>query len=985
MDATTGSCQLTTPLTLLRRQTSDPALNRFLELMQSSFRQTFSTDAFLASLGSSLGVSALIFCIWCLVRPHHSIVYAPKLRHANSANKKAPPPVGKGYFSWIAPLVKCHEDELVNMGMGLDAVIFLRFMRLCRTLFFWLGLLGCIIMIPVNITCNLKTQHDKNWNADKRWFTLMSPTLSWGECMWAHVVVAWVFDIIIVYFLWRNYRQVVKLRRDYFESPEYTRSLHSRTLMIWDIPSSSRSDLGLVKLLGMTKAQMHGEEKSAIGRNVKQLPELLERHSESVRKLEKVLTKYLKNPDRLPATRPTCKPDKDDKSIDQNMRVDAIEYHKNRMDELERKIIEMRKSIDSRDPEPYGFLSFPTISRAHIAAKVATGKHPKGTSIKLASRPSDIIWDNLRRSKSSRRWNRFIGNLLFTALSLLYVIPNALIAIFLSNMNNIGLLWPEFNNILARNHKSFAIVQGFAAPTVTSLIYLLLPICMRRLSKWQGDLTRSSRERHVVSKLYVFFIINNLIIFTIFSTLWSMIQDVVIKSGDNRDVWQVIKELAIAHKIAIAIFDVSTFWITYLLQRNLGAMLDLIQIVPLVAKSFATRFRSPTTRQRIEWTAPPYFDYATYYNYFLFYVTIALCFSTIQPLVLPVAWFYFFIDSFMKKYTLMYVFITKVESGGTFWRVIFNRILFATGFFNCVVGLVVWVRNSSQVAVCVLPLFAFLIAFKIYCRRTFDTDCKYYTKGSDRDSALGPETLKRKEKLDKRYSHPALHRKLLVPMVPGKAEHLLSQIFTTNKSPFPGGPGIDMDQMQRGRPGHRHNIATTNGFEVVQEADMDFTNFMHRAEFGDHEFGDASTVYNDGMSDRGSIATMSPGFPPSNWGSPANSRPGSPSLAAAAHGGRFSSQYVNRPGSPSPLSLGAGGGGYRGNGMGYEPVMGVPSPGMRPESPYSGYDYGREDARSETEAHLLSHQQMPASGGGGGGGGGYFPPPASDTYRGVHR
>lgn len=94
-----------------------------------------------------------------------------------------------------------------------------------------------------------------------------------------------------------------------------------------------------------------------------------------------------------------------------------------------------------------------------------------------------------------------------------------------------------------------------------------------------------------------------------------MIQDVVIKSGDNRDVWQVIKELAIAHKIAIAIFDVSTFWITYLLQRNLGAMLDLIQIVPLVAKSFATRFRSPTTRQRIEWTAPPYFDYATYYNY----------------------------------------------------------------------------------------------------------------------------------------------------------------------------------------------------------------------------------------------------------------------------------------------------------------------------------------------------------------------------------
>lgn len=154
-----------------------------------------------------------------------------------------------------------------------------------------------------------------------------------------------------------------------------------------------------------------------------------------------------------------------------------------------------------------------------------------------------------RRSKSSRRWNRFIGNLLFTALSLLYVIPNALIAIFLSNMNNIGLVgkfvlvvglffsqMPSFGQNLTifwqgiirvlplcKSHRRRTRIcadycrQGFAAPTVTSLIYLLLPICMRRLSKWQGDLTRSSRERHVVSKLYVFFIINNLIIFTIFS------------------------------------------------------------------------------------------------------------------------------------------------------------------------------------------------------------------------------------------------------------------------------------------------------------------------------------------------------------------------------------------------------------------------------------------------------------------------------------
>lgn len=173
---------------------------------------------------------------------------------------------------------------------------------------------------------------------------------------------------------------------------------------------------------------------------MKQLPELLEQHSESVRKLEKVLAKYLKNPDRLPPTRPTCKPDKHDKTISKDQRVDAIEYHKSRMDELERRILDMRKSIDSRDPMPYGFVSFPSVPRAHTAAKAARGKHPKGTSIALASRPADIIWENLGRSKANRRWNGFIGNVMFTALSLLYVVPNALIAIFLSNINNITLV-----------------------------------------------------------------------------------------------------------------------------------------------------------------------------------------------------------------------------------------------------------------------------------------------------------------------------------------------------------------------------------------------------------------------------------------------------------------------------------------------------------------------------------------------------------------
>ncbi len=127
------------------------------------------------------------------------------------------------------------------------------------------------------------------------------------------------------------------------------------------------------------------------------------------------------------------------------------------------------------------------------------------------------------------------------------------------------------------------------------------------------------------------------------------------------------------------------------------------------------KFSSPTPRELIELTAPPPFDYASYYNYFLFYATVALCYATIQPLVLPAAALYFCIDIPLKKYLLMYIFVTKTESGGMFWRILFNRFIFGSILANLVVFPVVWVQGTGGLhiqAIAVAPLPFLLIAFQ---------------------------------------------------------------------------------------------------------------------------------------------------------------------------------------------------------------------------------------------------------------------------------
>lgn len=169
-----------------------------------------------------MGLTLLLALIFSLFRPRNSLVYAPKIKHADQ--KHAPPPLGKGLLAWLTPVIKTKESELVDC-IGLDATVFLRFTRMCRNMFLTLSIIGCFVMIPINIT---QSKPPPGINA----FATMTPEYVSYRAMWSHVVCLWAFDAIVAYFLWRNYRVVSTLRRHYFESPEYQKSLHARTLLV---------------------------------------------------------------------------------------------------------------------------------------------------------------------------------------------------------------------------------------------------------------------------------------------------------------------------------------------------------------------------------------------------------------------------------------------------------------------------------------------------------------------------------------------------------------------------------------------------------------------------------------------------------------------------------------------------------------------------------------------------------------------------------
>lgn len=654
-------------------------------------------------------------------------------------------------------------------------------------------------------------------------------------------------------------------------------------MQMYDIPKDKATDEGIARVIDSI-APNSSFSRTAVARNVKVLPELISEHEKTVRKLEEVLAKYLKDPKNLPPKRPQCKPSKKDRSYDtypRGQKVDSIDYLTQRIKDLEIEIKEVRASVDKRNTMTYGFASYSDISEAHAIAFAARKKHPMGTTIKLAPRPNDIIWDNMPLTKGTRKRRRFIISLWIVLLTILWIAPNACIAMFLVNLSNLGQVWHAFGENLKANQEFWQLVQGVANPAITSLIYMLLPIIFRRLSMRAGDQTKTGRERHVTAKLYAFFVFNNLIIFCLFSALWGFVSNVVEKTSKGKDALRVILQEEVATSFMTSLCTISPFWITYILNRQLGAAIDLAQLWPLAWSFIRRKFFNPTPRELIELTAPPPFDYASYYNFFLFYATVAISFAPIQPLILPAVALYFAVDVALRKYMLMYIFVTKTESGGMFWRVLFNRVLFATFLSHLVVFLVTWVRGdfwSRYQSMALGPLPVILLLFKFYCSQAFDTKIHYYSTriipsaDNENGMAVGKEAH-RNDRLAARFGHPALYKPLITPMVHAKAQNILASVYQGRLSDGREvGSGDTMsvsgysdtyrlDAMQAGKPGK--SMAAMPGFELVPESKLDFEYYKNRDEFADDHGG-------------GEIYNTRPGTPSLDSGGGPDSRPATP-------------------------------------------------------------------------------------------------------------
>ena len=219
--------------------------------------------------------------------PLPKIVYEPKVKY--HVGDKKPPKISDSLFGWLPPLIHTKEPELLKK-IGPDAVTYLRFLRMIRWTFTAISILCCGILIPINVYYNTKVSKKPSQNV----LLLLTIRDVRGVWLWAHVVMTYIITFVVFAFIYFHWSAMVRMRGAWFRSPEYKDSFYARTLMIQGVPKKYQSDEG-IRAIFQSMQIPYPTTSVHVGRRVGDLPDMIEKHNDTVRELEHVLVGYLKD------------------------------------------------------------------------------------------------------------------------------------------------------------------------------------------------------------------------------------------------------------------------------------------------------------------------------------------------------------------------------------------------------------------------------------------------------------------------------------------------------------------------------------------------------------------------------------------------------------------------------------------------------------------------------------------------------------------
>eukprot|EP00842_Homolaphlyctis_polyrhiza_P004817 jgi/Hompol1/5336/HPOL_001231-RA len=629
----------------------------------------------LVAFGTNMAICGGLITGFSLLRPINKVVYSPRLQFQPEA--KRPKPLNNNVIptSWMLPVLLEKDRELVPK-IGLDAVMFLRFVLFLVKMFggaLFIAIPLCAIhysalkIDPIDPTITPEDIPVRQISLDV--LTISNMKNPESNLFYVHTFGAWLLSLWAFYLLFWMWMDYIELRNHHFSSFEYLQNLHNRCLLVTDIPDSMQTQEAMLEFL--KSAQLPYEPKQILfNRDFENLPELVKDHTTVTLHLEKVLTKYLKDPYNIPPNRPV-------QSINYlptwlgGVQVDSIDYSKKELHRLERDIFELRAQGDQYfKPNSSAFILFETIKGAHSTGHKMAGfinasartQSIKPPSFKLSPHFEHLIWDNVGINPALLNTRRLIALGLLVALAVSWTFVQTFVK-GISSLDTISQYSPSLADYISNHKAADVFVKIIVGPCLTALLNFLLPMALRLVAQLQGVKSIPGVAKSVLYKFFAFQVYNVVIVGMIgFAGVKLLVTKFVSGNTPYKQLWQ---------EVATDIVTSSTALIYYLLAGYTAYGVELIQGAPLVIGYIKRNYLSVTPRQEYALNDEPAFDFMITYGYLTLIMLIGFLYMLIAPIVVPFIFVLVCLAMIVFRYQLNYVYESKYETGGTWWPKVF--------------------------------------------------------------------------------------------------------------------------------------------------------------------------------------------------------------------------------------------------------------------------------------------------------------------------
>lgn len=681
-------------------------------------------SGFVVTLVINAVVAIIAFTIFCIFRMKMKTFYQTRCEVENG-----PPELPRTFLSWLIPFFKNMNFGEILKTHGTDAYMYLRFLRASLLMVTAIGVLGWIILFPIN-----HSGHNKSLPSDDPLYCEGLATLSIAnipeesDLLWAHFVFTFVVTAIVTAILWWEYREYCRVRLLF----KRIKIPSNYSIMIKALPKDVNTPAELENYVNKMAPVKGSVVDTQLFYTTEKLNKKIIAREEAVRKLEHAKAEFKKK-----GEEPVCK---DGFLGLLGNKHPAIEFWSKRLEGKNTQIEELQKAVGGEMEPSAGvaFVSFSSQKSAQVMSEVVVSKnYPNESLVCEAPEPSDVNWEWLHISLHSHRVRTIIVNVGIFFLVFFWSVP----VVFLSGFSNLETLshidgFSFLVDAVTTSSVITGFLQGFLPNLVLILFMALLTLIIRAIAGVQGIHSLTILDRSVMNKYFLFLICNVLLVFSIGGSVFTFLNDII------DDYTKLVSILANSLPIQ------ATQFTNYIMIAGFGWYpLGLLRPGPLIVGAIKQKLLCLTEREHKEAVAPGIFEYPISYAKELLILCIALTYCTMNPFIMIFAVLFFAFALFANFYNIKYVNIPTYEGGGILWPSAFKRVLVGLLIYQlAMVGLLNLKRVPGASALAVQ--IAYTLIFWYLCEHNYARKCRY--------GVLDDEETEQVPNLKGAYAQPSL-------------------------------------------------------------------------------------------------------------------------------------------------------------------------------------------------------------------------------------